>query len=328
MPNRSEWGYMRGPSYGVDLSLGWTTDSSTLWHLLRHQPVYGVRVNYARFHPSLAGDRYGVAAFMKTPILAEDPSNRLFFELDFGLSLFTEPYVRTHDSRNQFIGSYLNCLIHAGFSYLHSLPGGDAVSIDVKLVHSSNGYLQKPNQGWNVLEGGLGYHLGVEKQSAFGWLGQDTVCNDYLLVSYAPGMVKPRWSSGGNAPQPYYYCHTAEVAMMWRPSLKYAWGLGVDVNYNYSQRPLSTFHHDSYTLPFYIGGVVSIEPYWGRLSVRASLGAYLLKSRLSSVVSLPFYERIGLFYHISHHLFTGISMRAYAAHVDYIEWNIGWNIGV
>lgn len=321
IPNLPKWQYIAGFSNGFDVALSWTADDSQRWHTFRDNPTFGLRANYAQIPNGIAGNKLGVAGFMQNPILTIH-RHQLLWELDLGLSLFTNPYRRSLDPDNRFIGSYLNCLIHAGFAYRYATPRG-AVSIAEKLVHSSNGYLYKPNFGLNFLQTELAYHFSSGKHYPLRGLGTDTLSSDYLYLSYSPGMAQPRWRTVGNH---FYYCHTASIGYMWHTTPTLAWGCGLDLSYNYSQKAISDFHLDNYTLPFYLGNTLNLETYWGRLSVRAALGAYLLRSKLTAVISLPFYERVGAYYHFPNGLFTGISMRAYAAHIDFIEWNVGVKI--
>ena len=365
MPNKTEWSYIAGATYGVDASLLWNVSGALPWHRAWRMPSFGLRANYAYIPDGIAGDRFGMAAFMVNPLWNPElhPASLLrrtvlSWELDFGLSGYSNPYCRTPDMRNEFIGSYLNCLIHFGLRYDVSVGmGGSGLTFAAKLVHSSNGYLQKPNQGLNFLQGEIGWMLApktgepknsVEQKNTLDAIVSPIVSNDgsprddisrfslqphsYLSFSYAPGLVQPRFSG---ASRRYFYCHTAEAAYLWRPDTRdgylgrFAYGGGIDLSYNFSMAEQSRWYHDNYgydlyTLPFNICYFGTFEPYWGPMSVRISLGGYLLKDSNPHVVSLPFYERVGLMYHSACGLFGGISMRAYAAHVDFIEWNIGY----
>lgn len=321
LPNKPEWNYIAGPSYGLDASLRWQMSGSQLWHQRWHYPTLGFRFNYSQIAHGIAGNRWGLGAFVINPMWTERGKGTLSWELDLGLSCYSNPYSRYPNPDNHFIGSYLNCLIHAGFEYRMPLSDGNSITLAAKLVHSSNGYLQKPNQGLNFIQVEMGYQWGRTPNLLTSVPEDSSLLSDYHYLSYSPGWAQPRW--GTSSPH-RYYCHTLEAAMMWRTGERLAWGCGLDISYNYSQTPLSRHHKDLYSLPFYIGNFVSIEPYWGPLSIRASLGAYILRSRLSAVISLPFYERVGAYYHFSNGLFAGVSMRAYAAHVDYIEWTLGY----
>ncbi|MCQ2298539.1 MAG: acyloxyacyl hydrolase [Bacteroidales bacterium] len=326
LPNKSEWDYIGGPNYGVDVSVRWRTSGEETWQRLWRRPSFGLRANFAYIPDGIAGNRIGIAGFMTNPLWNDHGKGSLAWELDFGLSGYTLPYRVSHNEQNYFIGSYLNCLIHAGLEYKQPFRDGSAIVLAAKLVHSSNGYILKPNQGLNFLQVDMGYLLPASSQMVVS--PQPVVDLKpghplYLSLSYAGGLVQARYSGPAKN---YYYCHTAEAALMWRAAERVALGGGVDYSYNYSQLELQRWWNDDYTYPFYLCYFGSIEPYWGNMSVRISAGGYLLKSQNPHVVSLPFFERVGLYYHFPKNIFGGVSLRAYAAHIDFIEFTLGYKI--
>ena len=117
-------------------------------------------MNYAHIWNSVAGDRLGLAWTLNGPLIGH-----LSWTYSVGLSMYTKPYSVTHDTNNTFIGSPLNCLIDLGFMYEQPLSERLTLTLTGKLVHSSNGYLYKPNHGLNYLQAELGLRFGPARRS-------------------------------------------------------------------------------------------------------------------------------------------------------------------
>lgn len=347
VPNMKSTRYIGKPTFGIDAAVLWQTDGTREWHHKWKYPSFGIRANYTYCFEGIAGDRIGALGFVQSPIfrsksgvhMIETEQGEMFQHLSTthtlswviggGLAVYTNPYSRTPNDLNRFIGSYLNCMLELGVVYDWQLHDRSALSVSAKIVHNSNGYLKKPNYGLNFLQAELGYRLPQKKYKDIyvrnGENHRDTTdLWTEFYASYAPGIVQPRYTGSAHN---YYYCHTAQIGYIMHPHANAicAFGGNVDITYNYSLDELRAFHRDSYKLPFLVGVCGSVEPYWGPLSIRLSMGGYMYKSPLSSVVSLPFYERLGAFYHFGKResQFVGVSMQLYAAHINFIEWHYG-----
>lgn len=348
IPNAAKWKYVGGFGGGLDCAVRWRTDGSMEWHRLWHMPSMGLRANWNHQPGGIAGERFGLAAFLQSPIpLNLTDNNMLAWELDFGLSAYTKPYELTHAPLNEHIGSYHNCLIQAGLTYTHSIAAGGLVCA-LKIVHTSNGYLMRPNQGLNYLQGEIGWQLpstGVQQRTEASGepthqhinLSTDKQINisTYQLInlstenhkrhlwflSYAPGVVQPRYTGSKHQ---YYYAHTAEAGWAYALSPRLLAGAAADLMYNFSHDELIEFNHDPYPLPFYGGVSLFAEPLWGPLSLRLALGCYLLKSQQPAN---ELYNRAGLFYQLpcrgKAKPYIGVAMKNHAAHIDYVEWHFG-----
>lgn len=317
LPNAPKWHYIGGHTTGVEASAMWPVCDS----VYRWNPYYwGTRVSYARLHNNMVGDRYGWTAFMRNYL-----NRSVFVDVDAGLSVYSKPYSLTHDNLNEFIGSYVNCLISLGVGYEVQLPNKGCMSLVAQFVHSSNGYIKKPNQGLNYLQGALTYSLPYEdarwhalkpaKRDGSAWNG---------FFSFAPGVVQSRHAF---ATRDYFFTYSAVAGIMRRlPDDRFALGATLDVMFNGSHKEQFPWYHDPYQYhryPFYMGATVDAEAFWGDLSLRLGIGWTFKRS---VKVNIPFYERLGVYYHFGEgrvRHFVGVAMKAYFAHVDYIEWTYG-----
>lgn len=320
------------------------------WKQFWQQPRFGIRVEYLRSTNGIAGDRIAIAGELRNTVWRSDASgyratsHEIFWYTGAGLALFTKPYERTHDTLNQFIGSYLNCIFNLGASYTVGFPDRSALTFGLRFSHSSNGYMLKPNQGLNYLLGTVDYRLSNanhERASTAKPTATDTsqfIGNkafarqktDFsahrIWVSFAPSMVQSRWFGNPNITiQPkheYYFAYTAQAGYMYYINPCIGFGANIDVMYNYSHVEMMNVLYKKDGSNPYIGAAANFEPRWGCMSIRLSAGYYLLKSE---IIEIPLYERLGVFFHFGNRFnqFAGVTIKAHAAHADYIEWHYG-----
>ena len=317
MPNAPQWHYIGGHTSGVDASVMWPVSDS----VYRWNPYFwGTRISYSRLHNNMVGDRFGWSAFMRNYL-----TGNLFVDIDAGLSCYTKPYSLTHDKLNEFIGSYINCLISLGVGYELELLNKGRLSLAAQFVHSSNGYIKKPNQGLNFLQGAVTYSFPYDDER---WLMPKPAERDGRawngFISFAPGIVQSRHAC---ATRDYFFTYSAVAGVMRRlRDDRFALGGTLDVMFNGSHKELFWRYYDPYQyhkLPFYMGFTADAEAFWNDLSIRFGVGWTFKRS---TRVNIPFYERLGVYYHFGEgrvRHFVGVAMKAYYAHVDYIEWTYG-----
>ncbi len=364
VPNSSEWNYIKDISAGVDAAFAWRqdwgfrADSAAFFPLLRKPYWMGVRGNFTYFPNDIAGHRIGISGFLQQPLFEfrhridsiGDVREYLNLDMDFGLAFYTNPYCRTPNPDNVFIGSYTNCMIQIGLSYARRMCDMSQIVLAAKFAHSSNGYLRKPNKGLNYLQLSVGYTLsdrnlyqrGGVRESFFRtdiapdsnrsyWLSRDrnywptdnpAFRGGEWLVSYAPGIVMPRFTG---AKRNYFYAHTAQLGWLYRFNPARAVGATLDLTYNYSHTAVIAHWNEGYSLPFYIAASAAYEATYHRLTIHAALAAYITRSEHGTT---PLYERVGMYYNLSKEYrpvrhFVGVALKSHMAHIDFIEWHYG-----
>lgn len=331
VPNSEEWDYIKDHSVGIDVAAAWKQqwgwqDKEGVFHPLRRTYDMGVRLNFTYFPNDIAGQRIGLCGFISEPVL-DFWNSSLRFEMDFGLAWYTNPYRRTPNPQNVFIGSYTNCLIELGPSFRHYFSNGTAIVLAGKFVHSSNGYLKKPNKGLNYLQAELGYSFHNDRARTF---QHQYLCDTQyfsggqLLMSFSDGYVQPRFVE---AKKRYYHANTVRFGWLYDLSPARSVGANIDFTYNRSHEELNAFYGD-YDLPFYVGLAGFYEAHWQRLTLHTALAFYLLRSIHGTT---PMYERVGLFYNFGNpnsamRQFVGVSLKSHMAHIDFIEFHFGVKI--
>lgn len=302
----------RSLTTGFDAALLWRQNDSTLfWNRFWGEPLTGLRFNYARVRNGLAGDRIGLAWTLQGPV-----AGRLDWIMDVGLSAYTKPYSLVQNPDNIFIGSVLNCLIQVGFSYDLPLAETHTFTLAAKLVHSSNGYLYKPNHGLNFLQLELGMRQGpVLSSSHRPSLAGDTAFtpagHPFLLL--AGGGVMSRYDPIDQII--YYPVYTLQLGYVRHLHPCFSVGGSLDLSYNFSHRIVAPADE----WPLYPAAFGFLDTRWGPITLRLGMAHYLAYYPLNWE---QYYERVGLYYRLGRHL-VGVGMKVHYDHIDYIEWSYG-----
>lgn len=348
IPNTEKYSYIGGANFGVSAAINWQMTGERYWIQFWKQPRFGLYLEYLHSTNSVAGERIAISASMQNAIWRSNQSKQytseVFWYTGAGVALYTNPYERTQDTMNCFIGSYLNCIFNLGAGYSISFPDHSALTFSLRFSHSSNGYLLKPNQGLNYLMASVGYRLSTptsstptqdrdtaaiqdrNKKTTKTYYNQHNEANQYhrIWASFAPAVVQSRWYDTESVPpkHKHYFAYTAQLGYMYYINQCLGFGANLDVMYNYSHIEMIEILYKKEANRPYLGACLDFEPRWGDLSVRLSAGYYIIKSE---VVEIPFYEHLGVFYHFGKKLsqFAGVTIKAHAAHADYIEWHYG-----
>ena len=317
--------YTKCPTAGLDFTMAWPTV-----HTEGHRDAYlvGLKANFTVIPQGVAGHRIGLGGFATTPfsfINRHIAPCDLSLQLGSGLGFYTQPKEFTHDDYNDFIGSFVNCVIDFGPVFTVPFRNGSALQVGAKFVHNSNGYLKKPNQGLNYVQGELGWRLAPTAKQRLE--GPDTLRhggeNDARtapFVTLAPGLSVPRDYRAQN--NEFYPAYTLQVGWRYAYQSCRSMGLTLDACYNFADDYEYYIADAPSPLPVFVGVTGQHETHWGPVSLRLGVGYYLYQSFPDGKI----YERVGLFYHFDkqlHHS-VGLAIKANSVHADYIEWS--WTI--
>lgn len=269
------------------------------------------------------------------------------YSLSFGVG-YTQSKYNTYDAiDNELIGSrwliYFGAALHA--TYHVSRDWGVRAGID--FYHHSNGALNRPNKGANVvapsvglvyepyyedlLSGGRTTTLPPFKRFTFAELavsaGAKTLNEDWQRTQFgtppgAPGYRTSRFK--------LYAAYSIQASVMRRYARQYASGGGIDVFYaTYASRVAEidrTEHPDQKHSPWSVGLSAKHRVYYHNLSLDMALGFYLHRAMGHNArqVETPYYEHIGLHYSFPsmHHVSIGINVKAHKTKADYTEFQV------
>lgn len=310
----------RSPTAGIDVAALWQqTDTSVFWHRFWGYPFMGIRANYAHIWHSPAGHRFGLAGTLQGPLIGP-----LHWTYSVGLSAYTRPYSVTHDTANIFIGSHLNCLIDIGL--LYNLPLSDrlALTAALKIVHSSNGYLYKPNHGLNYLQLDIALrYQAVSSQQPAVSTGRRPLTDPHFspygrpFILIAPAAVMSRYDPPDSIR--FHPAYTLQLGYIRHPHPCFNYGAALDLSYNFSHSSQPTAPR----LPVYPAATLFGDCLWGPLTLRVGLAHYLHRYPLNWS---QYYERVALYYRLNPHHMVGVGMKVHDDHIDFVEWSYAFEL--
>ncbi len=265
------------------------------------------------------------------------------YTLSAGLAYAFSPY--DHDNLdNEMIGTRLNIYFGLGFHLSYRFLPEWALQAGVDFFHHSNGALSRPNKGANYLGSTLTL---VYQPSSTSHLPPSTF---HLPPSFEKSLyLEPQIGIGAktlnedwqqtqfNTPPGHpdyrrkhfrvYTSYNASLSLMYRYARRWASGIAADVNYGtYAshvedmdrQNGLNDRHS-----PWSFGISARHQTYYGNLSLRVAVGAYLYRHMGSNAkeVEKPYYETIGLHYTFPRlrSLTVGANVKAHLTKADYTE---------
>ena len=296
----------KSPTVGIDAALYWQQTDSSACALFWDQPFFGLRTNYAHVFNAVAGDRIGLAGFLQGTLVGH-----LDWTYSVGLSFYTRPYSHFPNPKNDYIGSVANCLIDLGLLYNIPLPSDNTLFLSAKIVHSSNGYLYKPNHGLNYMQLEVGLRRGPQRERSRQRVEFPTfVPSGAPFVMVAPALVQSRYDP--LTVIRYYPAYTVQLGYIQHVHPCFSYGAALDLSYNFTHRLLAP----SGEWPVYPAASVFGDCQWGPLVLRLGLARYLAYYPLNWE---PYYERVGLYYRFGRQM-AGVGMKVHYDHIDYIEW--------
>ena len=280
------------------------------WIRKRHNPSFGVKLDFGLTPQSICGNRIGMAAMVRTPLLP-------WLDADIGLgqATYTKPNYRTGDESNVYISTPVVCLFDMGLVF-HIDRQSD---IALRMIHSSNGAIRQPNRGLNFfrLEMGMALDGGSHHRRWEDWsaLQPDKAPWHEIGLMVAPSLVQSRYPRQHGA----FFCYDLSINYEYHYTPILGVGGTVDFWYNCSHTEQFVIFEDDYSLPFYMNAMFFLEGFWGKMSIKGGVGAVLMAS---SRVKIPVCERLAIYYNFGNN-YAGVGINALAGQAQFIEWSFG-----
>ena len=282
-------------------------------------PEAGVKFDFGYTPQGICGNRFGVAAMLRTPLCPW-----LDADMGLGLSSYSKPNYRTGNAENVYISTPLVCLVDFGLV----APLGDRSHVALRVLHSSNGNMRRPNRGLNYFRLELGMALPPREvvrsasAPAFSLRPPASFQGPWHEVGFT--LIPSCTFSHHNMQQGLFFCYDVALNYAYRATPAVAYGATVDLWYNFSHPWQLPRYHDNYTFPMYVSALLFFERFWGPISLKGGIGGVIAAS---SRVMVPVYERLAVYYNFGRH-YAGIGINAHIGQAEYIEWSYGYRIPV
>ena len=305
---------------GFELNLQQQTTGAAPWHGWYKFPKVGVALTYYDFHNPVLGYVISASPYI-SKTFSRGPKYDFSFRLGAGLAYLTNPYDQDTNHKNTIASSVLNATLQFRFEYDYALTPHLGLVAGVGLNHFSNGATTKPNFGVNLPSVVLGFNYHEQRPAPYANAAAPApaeVGHTFVNLSTSLGF-KQRTESDHQK----YLVNSATVAVGRRMNRKSNLLLGLDGFYDRSLRATledTTRVGSKQPNVAKLGVFAGHELLFGRLAFVSHLGFYVYEPYHSAT---PYYERLGLKYHVTPRLFGAIDLKLHGGKADVIEFKVG-----
>jgi hypothetical protein len=307
---------------GLEFRYGWTkNDVWNIYNRIYRFPTLGAGWYSSTFHNSDIGKPNALFLFFLIPINFEE--NKRWtgsYTGAFGVSYDFNPFDELHNPANVLIGSYRNAYVYLGYNIKYHFNNRWAAFGSVGFKHFSNGAVQLPNKGINLVP----FALGVKYNLADMTLEQPTVpINPFIRHNHWNimfGAGSKNYKHGGAN----YFKSTLGFNYLRQINYKYRLGAGMDFFYASSANYRNHSSESDFSKSVSYAVVGSWEWVINRvIYVPIGVGYYLNRNKENGEEE-PFYGRIGMRFRVSEHSNMGVTIKAHGGHADYFEWTYAY----
>ena len=305
------------------ISNTWDVSPSSVYSSIYRKPKLGVGLAFMNFHNESLGKPYVFYGYTEIPINKRDNRLNFTYGIGVGVAWNFNHYDKTSNPENEVIGSSVNAHIQASINMYYWLSNNFEVGLGTGFRHYSNGALQKPNAGINIIPLNLSLQYKIRERQTTDYVAElpkfrrrwgYSIYNSVgakQLVKEEPVVFKD--VLGFNAGYSLSYKYRAVVGF----EFTYTAGSAGRVDGDASQFSKS----------------VSYGPYIGwewfltdRIYIPIYLGAYIHRNIANEEEGLLF-QRLGFRYCFlpSRALVAGIGLKSHLGSADFMEFTLGMN---
>ena len=307
---------------GAALSLLHTTDGSRNWHHLYHFPSLGIGYHHSSLgNNQVYGRAHSLYGFFEAPAVTISPGVALLYRMSAGLSYITRTFDVGQNIYNIAIGSHLNLYYKLSLLTTFRLTENYQLAVGLGLNHFSNGKIQSPNKGLNLISGSAGIRYTLyepEKKKKSSVLPSLEDKNHFSLI-WSHG-----WKDYNRFHPEVYYVSSMNLSYERQYARVARYGIGVDAFYNPSlKKHLKEPSGNRLIHPalYRVGVHLSHDLIVGDFSLTMQLGHYIY-NQVFYITDI--YNRIGLKYYTNKHFIVNVSLKSHNANAEFIEFGIGY----
>ena len=286
------------------------------WSRSYHNPYFGLELQYFNYQSPVLGSSLAGVVFLE-PVLY----NRFRYRIGTGAVANFKPFNLESNTTNSMIGSHFAFVMQAQINYYQPISKKLQVRFALGLTHFSNGAFAQPNAGINNFFVGAAL---CRRSKALPW-PKKTIDSAVFRKGFS-WILGTSFSLVENFPVdgPKYPIYHVIGRCQYRVGRKSSPLIGLDYIRNMA---LAKKLEDDPSLGTEIGRVGLIlghELHISKVSLMTELGIYIRKKQVPDPNS---YQRYGLRYYWTPHLFTGWYLKTHKARAECIEWALGWKFG-
>lgn len=326
MQHRATIGHLiKGYVPMLEINLVKPSDGSKLWHLENNLPDVGLSATFIDFgNPSQLGQSISLAPFIEIPLNVKVRASRPIFRISWGLAYLTKRFDINENHKNIAIGSHWNAFVQYRFLWNINLSEKLRLEPGLGISHVSNGRMQVPNLGLNLISAHLGLTLKLsDPKCEFTKIDSSTKAKTKheLLAWYAFGVNEKDPPGGPKLP-----AHTLSFNYFFNKRNTHKIGAGLDLYYEESHvKDLENFNkpHDAFVDKMRAGIKFAYSYNVGRISFPLEFGYYFYSHYNDDG---PFFHRFGIRYTGNKGLFLQFGMKSHWVVAYHFDLGIGYRL--
>lgn len=317
----------------VTQSHPWCLEADINWHLRKEKtwnycycyPRTGFAIRYTNFDlPDILGNAFSVYPFIE-PYLHAEKKLSLAIRFGIGPAYMTKIYDEINNPDNLFFSSRISFIALLNLSLNYAINDQIGLRLALNYNHISNSGISEPNLGINFPSINLGIEYSFKKA-------------DFPSLNKNPNLVfqkkknrfdfitsisaKPATSGTKQNKYPVY-----GISFNYGRALGRIFGLSGGIEWVNDQSLkekfiLDSVYHSAGSYPDHnrIGALLGIEWLFGKFIFYQQFGYYLYAEYKEKG---SFYQRYGLNYKLTEHIYMGINIKVHAQDADYMDVRIG-----
>lgn len=307
----------------TSLRMIWQNPGYKTWQQIYRGPYYGLGISLGDiYHPEEIGCPISYYGILGIPVF-RTKRYELYSEFQFGVASHWESYDSISNPYNIVIGGALTVHLNVGFKSYYHLNDHFDIGAGFSFIHFSNGGMERPNRGFNIVSPSLELKYHIHDRPDFTQLEKakpQTRSND-LLIQLGYGnhqLVEHELDSN------YYAIGGISAIYYHQMSNAFRLGGGVDLNYWWGMTAQpdgspGALSFDNLTL----GLIVQPEFIIDKLSLTGGVGIYARHLHYGSFQQL--YQRLGVRYDFYDNISFGVNIRSVNfVLAEFLEFNLGY----
>lgn len=304
------------------ISNTWDVSAKSVYSKIYRRPKLGIGLAFTNFHNSSLGKPSLLYGYTEIPINRRDKRLNFTYGIGGGVAWNFNHYDKTSNPENEVIGSSVNAHLQASINMYYWLSDRFLVGIGTGFRHFSNGALQKPNAGINIIPVTFSLQYKVRERQTTEELTELPAFRrrwGYSIYNSvgAKQLVKE---------EPIVFKNLFGFNAGYSLSYKYRAVAGLDFTYTAGSAARISGDASNFSKS------VSYGPYIGwewfltdRIYIPIYIGAYLHRN-IENEEEGVLYQRLGIRYCFlpSRSLMTGIGLKSHLGSADFIELTLGF----
>jgi hypothetical protein len=307
----------------INIQLGLSSTDKKDWAVSYRQPYYGIGVSISDFQTPELGRPVSGYGYLGIPIVRSKYLS-LYNELQYGMAFGWNNYDPILNPKNHAIGSKFT--VHAASQMmlrLHMSPYVD-LTTGLSFVHFSNGRMERPNNGINIITPSVGFAIYPNKQARYIRPKRALSLNRPLEWALIAGYGNHQRISDIDD-QKYFAVGGLMASLAKQHTNYYRSRISLDINYFWS---LTEDQNEAQAKPGWsnltLGVAYQPEFTIGDFTMVGGIGLYLRHQDYGNYEQL--YQRLGLRYNFTKNISLGVNIRSVNFYeAEFLEFQFGYH---